>query len=126
MKYHEIKNFAGRLRKNPTQSEKVLWELLRGRRLGGYKFLRQHPLYYEHVNNEHFIFIPDFYCAELRLIIELDGKIHLFNIDKDENRDEILRNKGFQILRILNEELNQKERLKNKILNFIISINDRH
>jgi leucyl-tRNA synthetase len=90
VKYREIKNIAGRLRKNTTEAERILWEVIRKRQLGGYRFLRQHPLYYEYKNNDHFIFIPDFCCAELKLIIELDGAVHERRKDKDEHRDLIL------------------------------------
>lgn len=119
MKYNDIKNIAGRLRKNPTQSEKILWKYLRKRQLGGYRFLRQHPLYYEHNNNDHFFFVPDFYCPEIKLIIELDGGIHLQQKHNDEKRDEILGNRGFKILRINNEDLLDIDILKERILNFI-------
>jgi very-short-patch-repair endonuclease len=119
LKYPEIKIIAGRLRKQPTESEKILWEYLRKRKLGGYRFLRQHPLYYEHNNNNHFFFVPDFYCPELKLIIELDGGIHINQKEKDKNREEILRNRGFKILRISNEDLSDTGILKERILNFI-------
>lgn len=120
MKYHEIKNIAERLRKNPTESERILWEHLRKRQLGGYRFLRQHPLYYEHNNNDHFFFVPDFYCPEIKLIIELDGGIHLKQKERDENRDKILESKGFKIIRINNEDLSDLNILKERVLNFII------
>lgn len=119
MKYHEIKNIAGRLRKNPTKSERILWEHLRKRQLGGYRFLRQHPLYYEHNNNDHFFFVPDFYCPEIKLIIELDGGVHLQQHERDESRSEILRNRGFRILRINNRDLADMDLLKERILDFI-------
>jgi very-short-patch-repair endonuclease len=119
MKYPEIKNIAGRLRKNPTESEKILWEHIRKRRLGGYRFLRQHPLYYDHIDNDLFIFVPDFYCPELKLIIELDGGVHLHNKERDEKRDKILETRGFKTLRINNEDLSNLETVKEKVLNFI-------
>jgi leucyl-tRNA synthetase len=119
MKYIEIKQVAGRLRKNPTASEKLMWEYLRGRKLSGYKFLRQHPLYYEHKDNEHFFFVPDFYCAELKLIIELDGEIHKERKEQDQRRAEILQNNGFKILRINNSELIDIESIESKIISYI-------
>ncbi|MCS4434570.1 endonuclease domain-containing protein [Aquiflexum gelatinilyticum] len=64
----EIFRRARELRKNTTPSENSLWTLLRKKQFEGYKFRRQHP-----VNK----FIADFYCHELRLIIELDGGITL-------------------------------------------------
>ena len=119
MKYPEIKHIAGKLRKNPTESEKKLWEHLRKKQLGGYKFLRQHPLYYDHINNDHFFFVPDFYCPALKLIIELDGGVHLNQKESDETRESILESRGFKIMRINNEELNCIEMVKEKVLNFI-------
>jgi very-short-patch-repair endonuclease len=119
MKYPEIKNIARRLRKEMTAEEKILWQHLRNKQLSGYRFLRQHPLYYEHNNNDHFFFVPDFYSPELKLIIEVDGGVHLNQIEKDERRDEILLNRGFKTLRINNSELQDIERVKSRILEFI-------
>jgi very-short-patch-repair endonuclease len=119
LKYPEIKNIAGRLRKEPTESERILWGHLRKKQLGGYRFLRQHPLYYEHDSNDHFFFVPDFYCPEKKVIIELDGGVHLGQKERDKNRDEILENRGFRILRINNEDLSDINLLKERILNFI-------
>ena len=120
MKYPEIKAIARQLRNNPTDSEKILWKVIQNRRFLNLKFLRQHPLYYDHTyNNEHFFFIPDFYCADLKLIIELDGQIHNYTIEKDTHREMILKERGFNILRIKNEELENIDQVKNKIQHFI-------
>ena len=62
----EIFNFARTLRKDQTEPERILWRHLRGKRLGGHKFRRQHP-----IKN----YIADFYCHEARLVIEVDGNI---------------------------------------------------
>jgi very-short-patch-repair endonuclease len=105
MKYSEIKARATELRRNPTSAEKLLWQNLRKRRIDGRKILRQHPVIYESRGNEHFFFIPDFYCAEAKLAIELDGKIHERTVERDINRDAILNNLGIRVLRISNEEL---------------------
>lgn len=100
MHYNEIKEIASQLRKNPTDAEQILWQQIRKRKLSGCKFLRQHPIIFESDLNEHFFYIPDFYCAEKKLIIELDGKIHDYQISRDYLRDEILKEKGISILRI--------------------------
>ena len=55
------------LRQNSTLAERILWEALRNRTLDGLKFRRQHQLDK---------FVIDFYCAELKLVIELDGSVH--------------------------------------------------
>lgn len=55
------------LRKNETETEKILWENLRDNQLQGFKFRRQHPIS---------LYIADFYCHKLKLIIEIDGGYH--------------------------------------------------
>jgi len=105
MKYHEIINTSRRLRSRQTIHEKFLWSFLRKRKLCGKKFLRQHPIIYESKRNNHFFYIPDFYCAEEKLVIELDGPIHRKQKSRDEKRDLILKSKGLKIIRIKNEEL---------------------
>jgi very-short-patch-repair endonuclease len=117
MKWSEIKEIATRLRNNPTPSEGVLWEILRNRQLMRRKFLRQHPLIYDTDRNanEFFFFIPDFYCASEKLIIELDGPIHDFQKEKDYHREQILTSNNLRVLRIRNEELDNIEQVKKKI-----------
>jgi very-short-patch-repair endonuclease len=81
------------------------------------KFLRQHPLIYDadRNSNEFFFYIPDFYCASEKLIIELDGQIHDFQKEKDYHREEILTSNNLRVLRIRNDELNNIEQVKKKI-----------
>jgi very-short-patch-repair endonuclease len=62
------------LRKTPTPSENILWQVLRNRKLDGKKFVRQFPIIFEYQGRKRF-FVADFYCHEAKLIIELDGKI---------------------------------------------------
>ena len=87
-----------------TKEEKLLWKKLRARRFLGLKFLRQHPIIYQLYNNRPYYFIADFYCAEKKLVIEVDGKIHDFQKEYDQHRDEILSSLGLRVLRIKNEE----------------------
>jgi len=68
---------AKEMRKNPTDSERLLWTLLRKYRKKGYLFRQQHPIY---------MFIADFYCHKLKLVIEVDGGIH-FNNESQEYDD---------------------------------------
>jgi very-short-patch-repair endonuclease len=105
MKYSEIKRIASDLRKNQTAEEKILWKRIRNRQLKGKRFLRQHVIIYESDQNDHYFFIPDFYCSEEKLIIELDGGIHENQLEKDLRRDDILKSKGYRILRFRNEEI---------------------
>jgi very-short-patch-repair endonuclease len=100
----ELIERARRLRQADTRAERRAWVLLRDRRMFGLKFRRQVPIE---------TFIADFYCHELRLIIELDGGCHSHEekFRKDTNRDRILKNKGYQILRFRNETILNGERL---------------
>jgi very-short-patch-repair endonuclease len=115
MLYNEILNIARKLRRNQTKEEKILWNEIRNRKLDGKKFLRQHPIIYDSKDNEHFFFVADFYCAEQKLVIELDGKIHDYQKERDINRDKILQVFGLKIIRIRNEELRNIEKVKSKI-----------
>ena len=116
--YRGITLLGRNLRKNQTVSEKLLWKVLRRKNLSGYKFLRQHPIFYSIRNKWVEFFIADFYCAELKLIIELDGKIHENNKEYDLERDLKLLNKGIYVVRIKNEELGDMD----KIIHFLNGI----
>ncbi|MBR2922034.1 MAG: endonuclease domain-containing protein [Alphaproteobacteria bacterium] len=85
---------AKELRKNLTDAEKILWQKVRNRGLG-YKFVRQY------VFDDKYIL--DFYCAERKLVIELDGGQHNENI-KDKERNEYLKSRGCKILRFWNND----------------------
>ena len=89
---------ARELRHNATAAEKILWEKLRNKQLDHYKFRRQHP-----VN----LFIADFYCHELKLIIEVDGDYHLSDQQqkKDMERTSVLISNGLHVLRFTNHEV---------------------
>ena len=103
--YKEFKGIsllARDLRNNQTPSEKKLWEVLRRKSLVGYKFLRQHPIFYRIDKNWVDFYIADFYCAGLKLIIELDGTSHKGREDYDSERDERLLSKGLKVVRIKN------------------------
>src|SRR5690606_23344191 len=101
------------MRKEPTQAEDFLWQQLRNKNLDE-KFRRQHLID---------DFIVDFVCLSKRLVIEVDGEIHNFQQEHDEQRTLMLNEKGFKVIRFKNEEvlgniesvLNQiKEELKNQ------------
>jgi len=76
-----------------TEAESLLWERLRGRRLGGYKFRRQHPLG---------PFIADFYCAESHLVVEIDGDIHDRQVEQDQARTNQFELYGYRVIRFEN------------------------
>lgn len=102
-----------------TLSERILWEELRNKRLAGKKFYRQHPIFYDSINNDHFFFVVDFYCAQSKLVIELDGLIHEVLKKKDYHRDLILKEKGLRVIHIKNEELQDINRVKEKIMEYL-------
>jgi very-short-patch-repair endonuclease len=78
-------------RKEPTPSENVLWEALRGRKLAQRKFKRQVPIG---------AFIVDFFCASERLIVEVDGLIHETQYENDKLRQEMIESLGIRFVRI--------------------------
>jgi very-short-patch-repair endonuclease len=92
------KSRAHSLRAEPTPAERMAWQILRDRRLQGIKFRRQSPIG---------IYIADFHCRELNLVVELDGEIHEGSRQSahDENRDFYLRSLGCTILRFSNRDL---------------------
>lgn len=81
-----------------TRAEKALWSELRNRKAEGKKFTRQHSIG---------LFVTDFYCAEKKLAIELDGEIYLKKevAEYDAQRDEFIKAFGICILRFKNEEV---------------------
>lgn len=85
------------LRINQTPGERILWKELRSKKFG-VKFRRQFNIDY---------YIVDFYCHELKLIIELDGSIHGEEEvkRKDTIRENYLKEKGYIVVRYTNEEL---------------------
>ena len=86
---------ARRSRREPTMAEAAMWKLLRDRRLADFKFRRQMPIG---------PYIADFCCPSLKLIIELDGGVHVLRADSDARRDGWLTAKaGFTVLRFENE-----------------------
>jgi very-short-patch-repair endonuclease len=113
--YKGITLLGRNLRKNQTPSDKLLWTFLRRKSFHSYKFLRQHPIFYSIINKRVEFFIADFYCSKLKLIIELDGKIHEKNREYDSERDLKLLNKGVYVIRIKNEELDDI----NSVLNIL-------
>lgn len=87
-----------KLRNNATKAEQFLWNFLKGRQIKNTKFRRQHS-----VGN----YIVDFYCAEKKLAIEIDGSIHDTKEVKinDKEKAETLNFYNIQILRFTNEDV---------------------
>ena len=103
------------LRNNPTPEEDALWQELRNSRLG-YKFRRQHS-----IGN----FIADFYCAEEKLVVELDGKIHEFQKEYDLWRTSVINELGMRILRINNEDAFDENLVTNRIRSMFTKLTPR-
>lgn len=103
-----IKNASRDLRKNMTNSEKLLWEKLRAKKFNWIKFQKQFCLYVFTENSwlDRYI-IPDFYCSEYKLIIELDWSVHdlkeVYRLDK--SKEYIIENLWYKVLRFKNEEI---------------------
>ena len=105
-----LNTFAQEMRQAPTETEARMWYFLRNRRLGGWKFRRQHPVGK---------YIADFICVDARLVIELDGGQHadLFAQQGDEERTAFLAERGLRVLRFWNNDfLQQTEAVLEQIL----------
>ena len=108
----EMKPIRKYLRNHATSAEATLWNMLKQRQVGGLKFRRQHSIGK---------FVPDFYCPELKLAIELDGEQHadVVNIQFDRERDEYLNAHGITVFRYENRWVFEyPEIIKNEILEF--------
>jgi very-short-patch-repair endonuclease len=93
-----IRNFAKKMRHEPTDAEAAMWRLLRDRRLERFKFRRQVPFQ---------SYILDFVCFEKRFIIEIDGSQHASS-ERDRTREAALIAEGFQITRYWNNDVLQQ------------------
>ncbi len=94
----QLKHRARQLRKNMTDSERVLWSHLRGKQLSGVQFYRQKPI------GE---YIVDFFAPRTKLVVEVDGSQHLEGeqAEKDRHRDEYLATVGIKVFRFNNREV---------------------
>ncbi|MBA4168503.1 MAG: DUF559 domain-containing protein [Chitinophagaceae bacterium] len=102
LKYqHYLKSYSRSLRNNSTLGEILLWNELKQRKIHGYQFYRQKPI---------FNYIADFYCPALKLIIELDGKYHNQGEQQvaDDIRQHRLETAGIHFVRFTEEEVKIK------------------
>jgi very-short-patch-repair endonuclease len=112
-KNRELVSKARILRNNMTRAEIILWSSLREKKINGFKFRRQQII---------FDYIVDFYCHDLKLIIEVDGEMHslLENKKHDSKRDNILKLNGYHIIRMSNVEVETEiNSAINKIISYI-------
>ena len=84
------------LRRRSTKAEGLLWQKLRDRRFLGKKFRRQHPLFHDLLGKETF-YVADFYCHEMKLVVELDGGIHQKQRMQDELRSFVISGLGLTV-----------------------------
>lgn len=96
--YPKLKKFVKENRSNPTEAENKLWSILKGKKIGGYKFRRQHIIDR---------FIADFVCIPKKLVIEVDGLIHQLpeNNFSDTERTRVLNHLGFRVVRFSNDQV---------------------
>ncbi|MBL4939424.1 MAG: dihydropteroate synthase, partial [Lutibacter sp.] len=96
--YRLLKEYAKTMRNKPTKAEELLWDVLSGKKLDGYKFRRQHI-----IGN----FIVNFICLKTNLIIEVDGLIHQLpeNKTSDEERTDWLKKEDFRVIRFTNNQV---------------------
>ncbi len=93
--WDKLKQLARQKRREPTYAEDLLWQQLRRNQLG-YPVRRQHPIGR---------FIVDFYYAQARLIIEVDGDIHQYTKEEDAARQSILENLNYRFVRFTNDQV---------------------
>ena len=93
----DARHYAKELRKNPTKTELIIWDLLRKKQLG-VEFHRQVPMLH---------YVVDFYCHEIMLAIEIDGLYHSQIAQQfyDSKRQDMLEQKGVSFLRYSNEQI---------------------
>jgi very-short-patch-repair endonuclease len=88
---------AKALRREMTHAERMLWSILRNRKINGAKFRRQQPIG---------PFIADFVCQEARLVVEADGGQHADSAS-DRRRTAFLNGAGYRVIRLWNNEINE-------------------
>jgi len=94
----ELKQRRKLLRKKQTLEEAKIWEKLRNKRLHNFKFYRQYSIGY---------YIVDFYCPQIKLVIEIDGKFHdsEYNQDYDKIRSNYFESIGIKTIRFPNQKV---------------------
>ncbi len=110
--YHSnLKQKSRNLRKQGPLAEIILWKKLKAGQLSGYKFLRQKPIG---------TYIVDFFCRELKLIIEIDGYSHKDKFDYDQKRDEYFKKLNLSIIHFQDKDvLNKIDDIISDLENFI-------
>jgi len=84
------------LRHDSNWPERIVWGVLRGGRLGGLKFRRQHPIG---------PYVVDFYCHDVQLVVEVDGASHEDRLAHDRKRTAYLEQQGLRVFRVTNQDV---------------------
>jgi very-short-patch-repair endonuclease len=87
---------ARALRREMTEAERRIWQILRSEQMNGYKFRRQVPIGH---------YIADFVCHQARLVVEIDGGQHDASLPREIERHAFLQKEGYRLLRFWNNEL---------------------
>ena len=102
------------LRRNSTDAEGLLWFHLRAKRFAGFKFRRQHPIG---------PYFADFACVSKKLVVEVDGEHHAFQVERDARRTAAMEREGWRVIRFwANEVVQNREGIWSAIE---IALNDR-
>ena len=89
---------ARELRRDGSRAERKVWEFLRGRGIGAAKFRRQHPIG---------PYFADFACLSRKLVIEIDGDHHAFQLERDARRTAAMEREGWRVVRFWANEVVQ-------------------
>ncbi len=87
---------ARAFRRDGSRAERICWELLRAKRLGGIKFRRQHPIG---------PYFADFACVSKKLVVEIDGEHHAFQVEADARRTAAMERDGWRVVRFWASEV---------------------
>ena len=107
MRAENVKKYAKYMRENPTLAESKFWDKVSKRKFLGLRFNRQKVFNYVEQDGVMRFYIVDFYCHELKLIIEIDGAYHdnPSQIELDELRTETLKSMGLKLIRLKNDDV---------------------
>jgi len=95
----EKRQFARHLRREMTPQERKLWQVVRGRKLAGFKFRRQQVIDG---------YLADFYCPEVGVVLELDGAVHDDQAEYDAHRDRVIACRRIVVVRVPNRRIDNE------------------
>ncbi len=120
MRYSETLQNARNLRKFQTPAEKVFWEKVRGKKICSLKFNRQFIIEYAENMGNKLYYISDFHNFDHKVVIEIDGEIHLEQEEYDKERQTNIEALGYRVIRFTNDEvLNHWDEVECKLLKLL-------